>query len=91
MFCLNFDNSFVPDFIVSSSELWRASAVNTRALVAFAVLERYQRCGVCQYTVVRSLSGLSFSVFSTSLVKKQQNLKATKGQILVCFSFRWPR
>ena len=40
LFRLNFDNSFVPDFIVSSSELRRASAVNTRALVAFAVLER---------------------------------------------------
>lgn len=40
LFCLNFDNSFVPGFIVSSSELWRASAVNTRTLVAFAVLER---------------------------------------------------
>ena len=37
MFCLNFDNSFVPGFIVSFSELRRASAVNTRALVAFAV------------------------------------------------------
>ena len=38
------------------------------------------------------LSGLCFFAFRTSLVKKSKKIiKATKGQILVCFSFRWPR
>ena len=40
----------------------------------------WRRCGVCQYTVVGSLSGLSFFVFSTSLVKNSKSLKQLKDR-----------
>ena len=49
---MKFDNNFVPGFIVSSSELWGAWAVDRRALVAFAVWRGGRH--LCVVTVVKS-------------------------------------